>query len=253
MSQILSLIAGLVILFYPIAHGLLPFPGHLLVSFFSPFKEITWPNYPVGVPRQDLLGFDTVRMMYPWQAFTTQELRSGRLPLWNPHSFAGAPHLANWQSAVFFPFNWLYLVLPQSITWTMLVLLQPILATLFMYLFLRQFKFKSSTAIIVSLAYGFSGWMSAWIEWNSLGFAYAFMPLALLLLDKLHPLAILPLILITLSGHPQVSLLILGFCFIYALSRRLPLRWLILVFGLNLLITAAQWLPTVEYYREASR
>ncbi len=253
MSQILSLIAGLVVFFYPVARGLLPFPGHLLVSFFSPFKEITWPGYPTGVPRQDLLGFDTVRMMYPWQAFTTQELRSGRLPLWNPYSFAGAPHLANWQSAVFFPFNWLYLVLPQPIAWTMLVLLQPILATVFMYLFLRQLKFKSSTAIIVSLAYGFSGWMSVWIEWNSLGFAYAFLPLALLLLDRLRPLVLLPLILITLSGHPQVSFIVLFFCFIYGLSRRLPLRWLILVFGLNLLITAAQWLPTAEYYREASR
>ncbi len=249
---VFSLITASVLFFYPLFQGQLPFPGHLLVSFFSPFKEITWPGYPIGVPRQDLLGFDTVRMIYPWQSFTIRELKSGRLALWNPHSFAGAPHLANWQSAVFFPPNWLYLVLPQPVAWTILSFLQPVLAAVFAYLFLRH-KFKSQTATIMATAYGFSGWLAVWLEWNSLGFAYAFLPLALLLLDKLHPLAILPLTLITLSGHPQVSLLILIFCFIYGLSRRLPIRWLTLVFGLSLLITAAQWLPTAEYYREASR
>jgi len=253
-SLILSLIASLLVFFYPIIlKGNLPFPGHLLVSFFSPFKDQTWSGYPAGVPRQDLLGFDTVRMMYPWQSFTTQELRSGRLPLWNPYSFAGAPHLANWQSAVFFPPNWLYLVLPQPIAWTVLVLLQPILATTFMYFFLRHLKFSQLSRLVPALAYGFSGWMTAWLQWNSFGFAYAFLPLSLLLLDKLHPLALLPLALITLSGHPQVSFIVLIFCFIYGLSRRLPLRFLVLIFGLNLLITAAQWLPTAEYYREASR
>ena len=88
---ILALIAGLLVFFYPLLlKGQLPFPGHLLVSFFSPFNEITWTGSPTGVPRQDLLGFDTVRMMYPWQAFTTAELQAGRLPLWNPDSFAGA-------------------------------------------------------------------------------------------------------------------------------------------------------------------
>lgn len=230
-----------------------PFPGHLLVSFFSPFKEITWPGYPTGVPRQDLLGFDTVRQIYPWQSFSIREIMSGSLPLWNPHSFAGVPHLANWQSAVFFPLNWLYLVLSQPIAWTILVILQPLLAVLFMYLFLRHRRHSFLAATLAAIAYGFSGWMSAWVEWNSLGFAYAFIPLALLWLDKLRPWVILPLVLITLSGHPQVSLLILGFCFIYGLSRRLPLRWLAIIFSLNLLITAAQWLPTAEYYREASR
>jgi hypothetical protein len=240
-------------LFSLIIAGQLPFPGHLLVSFFSPFKEITWPGYPAGVPRQDLLGFDTVRMIYPWQAFNISEIKSGRLPLWNPSSFAGAPHLANWQSAVFFPLNWLYLFLPQLIAWTILIILQPILAAIFAYLFLRHLKFRPQTSTIAAIAYGFSGWMAVWLEWNSLGFAYAFLPITLLLLDKLHPLTIIPLVLITLSGHPQVSLLILLFCFIYGLSRRLPWRFLILVFGLNLLITAVQWLPTAEYYLEASR
>ena len=248
-----SLITALGVFFYPLFQGQLPFPGHLLVSFFSPFKEITWPGYPVGVPRQDLLGFDTVRMIYPWQAFNISEIKSGRLPLWNPYSFAGTPHLANWQSTIFSPLNWLYLLLPQPTAWTLLVLLQPILAILFMYFFLKHLKFKPITGVIAALAYGFSGWMAAWIEWNSVGFAYAFLPLALLLLDQLNLWSILPLVLITLSGHPQVSLLILLFCFIYGLSRRLPWRFLILVFGLNLLITAVQWLPTAEYYRAASR
>ncbi len=100
----------------------IPFPGHLLVSFFSPWKEESWPGYPAGVPRKDLLGFDSARMMGPWRKFMANQLRLGKFPTWNPYQFTGAPMMANSQSAVWFPPNWLYLAFPFSIAWSLLVL-----------------------------------------------------------------------------------------------------------------------------------
>ncbi len=55
-------------------------------------------------PRNRLL-IDPVLQFQPWLEFNRDELRAGRLPLWNPYAGRGVPHLANGQSAVFDPFH----------------------------------------------------------------------------------------------------------------------------------------------------
>ncbi|MCZ7542814.1 MAG: hypothetical protein M5R40_04420 [Anaerolineae bacterium] len=39
----------------------------------------------------------------PWRDFAFAELAAGRLPLWNPYLGGGAPLLANYQTAFFYP------------------------------------------------------------------------------------------------------------------------------------------------------
>src|SRR5205085_9135082 len=48
----------------------------------------------------------------PLRWFTSQELRAGRLPLWNPYNASGEPWLANPQTGVFYPPTWLFVALP---------------------------------------------------------------------------------------------------------------------------------------------
>lgn len=43
---------------------------------------------------------------YPWREYALALLRAGHLPLWNPYSGAGAPLLANYQSALLYPPAW---------------------------------------------------------------------------------------------------------------------------------------------------
>lgn len=238
----------------------IPFPGHLLVSFFSPWKEESWPGYPTGVPRKDLLGFDTARMMGPWRQFITEELKSGRLPTWNPHQFAGAPLLANFQSALFFPPNLIYLILPFNIAWTILVISQPILGSVGMYLLLKELFKKSLTInhqplIIAFLAvvYGFSAWMSVWIEWNIHGFVYALLPWTLLFVyrRKIFP-TILTISAIIFSGHPQMALIALTAAAVFAAVNH-NLKKFLLSAAVALFITSIQWIPAVRYYQQASR
>ncbi|MEK9164655.1 MAG: hypothetical protein AAB342_04785, partial [Chloroflexota bacterium] len=49
---------------------------------------------------------DTLLYFYPYWAYRAQSLLAGRLPLWNPYLFMGAPFLANSQAGVFYPLNW---------------------------------------------------------------------------------------------------------------------------------------------------
>ena len=38
-----------------------------------------------------LAGFDTLNNFYPWKHFLAEQVRQGRLPLWNPYVFSGMP------------------------------------------------------------------------------------------------------------------------------------------------------------------
>ena len=63
-----------------------------------------------------LTGVDIFLYFYPYKAYITEAIRHGRLPLWNPHLFMGAPLLANSQVGLFYPPNWLFLGLDVPIS-----------------------------------------------------------------------------------------------------------------------------------------
>ena len=56
-----------------------------------------------------LAGFDTQTYFYPYWTYTFDSLQQGRVPLWNPNLFTGAPFLANPQAAVFYPVSYTHL------------------------------------------------------------------------------------------------------------------------------------------------
>src|SRR5581483_9515088 len=50
---------------------------------------------------------DILVYVYPERFFNLDSLHRGFVPLWNPYITCGIPHLANWQSAFFYPPYWL--------------------------------------------------------------------------------------------------------------------------------------------------
>jgi hypothetical protein len=55
---------------------------------------------------------DLSQQFLSWRAFAAASLRAGHLPLWNSYTYSGEPFLAGFQSAVFYPPNLVFLVLP---------------------------------------------------------------------------------------------------------------------------------------------
>ena len=74
----------------------------------------------------------------PWRSFGFGQLRQGHLALWNPHIFSGAPYFGSFQSALLYPPNVLFLVLPlgPAINWS--IALHVFLAGAFTYLWTRR-------------------------------------------------------------------------------------------------------------------
>ena len=77
---------------------------------------------------------DLATQFVHWRGFGFGEIARGNLPLWNPHIYCGAPFLAGFQSALLYPLNILYLVLPlaKAINWG--IALHAFLGGLFFYL-----------------------------------------------------------------------------------------------------------------------
>ena len=61
---------------------------------------------------------------YPYHNVTASLLRQGQLPLWNPYSFSGMPLLGDGQTAMFYPPNWLFFLLPGAAALNYALILQ---------------------------------------------------------------------------------------------------------------------------------
>lgn len=240
--------------------GQVPLPANLLVSFYSPWKYYPQAGYPNG-PANKPIGFDVIRYFYPYRQFTTDQLKAGLWPLWNPYNFAGNVHLAAYQTAVFYPLNILYFLLPQVDAWSWLVILQPILAGLFMYLFLKEINLSSKGSFLGALAFAFSGWMMSWSE-ESLVIEHAalWLPLILYALERVGRkaptgnsfLLVLGLTCSILAGFLQMTIYVFAAAFGWSLFRKKTFVFLAAA-TTSLLISAVHWLPAMEAYFQSPR
>ena len=251
--------------------GLVPIQFNLLPSFYSPWKYFSWPEYQSGVPNKPI-GTDNPKLFYPYRKFTVDELKNGRVPLWNPYVFSGNIHAATYQAAVYYPLNFLYFILPLADAWSILVILQPILTGLFTFLFLKSQKISDKGSIFGALSFAFSGWMISWWE-ESIVIVHSilWLPLALygsvlLWEQNQHALKGFLLIVIALSmsilaGFLQMTLY-LGIVFFFwnmyllytSKNKSLgKLGWLAASVLLTLLVTGVQWLPAFEAYAYSPR
>ncbi len=134
----------------------------LLVSLF--FWRILTPNL---ADRQSFPPGDFSHQFWAFATFEVRELSAGRLPLWNPYTFAGAPFWADVQSAVFYPPSLLTILLSAPWGFSLFALeIEAIahfwLAAAFMYLFSRRLTRSRSAAFIAALTFTFSGYLTGY-------------------------------------------------------------------------------------------
>ncbi|MCX6356058.1 MAG: YfhO family protein [Candidatus Aureabacteria bacterium] len=125
----------------------------LLTLFF--LKDGLFARSPVVIA--DPMVIDLTHHVYPWKLFGFSSLQRGEIPLWNPYLFCGAPFIASWSSAMFYPLNALFLFLPvhTSINWSFA--LHIFLTGMFTYLFMRLVGVAEFGSLIASISFMFSG------------------------------------------------------------------------------------------------
>lgn len=155
--------------------------SHLLVIVIAPLV-LFWRWVIKG---EVLFWGTTLFQFWPWHSLVKSSLLAGEWPLWNPLLGNGTPLLANLQSAVFYPPNLIYLILPIEHGLTLSVILHLALAGLFMYLYGRTIGLDSFAALISALAYLLSGYLVGRTQFVPMVNAAAWLPLLLLLGERL--------------------------------------------------------------------
>jgi hypothetical protein len=134
---------------------------------------------PVTLLRGVFFLGDVQSYFYPYHVLPASLLKLGELPLWNPFAFSGLPLLADGQTALFYPPNWLFFVLPAEVALSYDILVQFSLAGIGMCLLLRTFGLWRSSAFLGAAVYMFCGCMTARIVHLSILSGAALMPWAL--------------------------------------------------------------------------
>ena len=208
---------------------------------------------------------DIVAAMTPYYAATAQSLAQDQWPLWNPLEMSGLPLLANGQSAVLYPPRLLHVVLdlPHATSWYFLLKLW--LCGMTAFLCARGIGMGPLAARVASVAWAFNTFNGVWCYWP-LPDVSAWLPILFYGVEMAARGRLRASIfgvasggaLMLLAGHPESAFAQALGAGVYLLLR-LGLSWTgprefvraagICLGGwvLALLLTAAQWLPLVEY------
>ena len=223
---------------------------------------------------------DTLHYIYPYWEHRSRTLLNGEIPLWNPYIFMGTPFLANPQSGVLYPLNWI--ILPFSVTDAakISIVSHILIASLGTYkLAIRSLKITQASAIVSAITFALGGHISAKIEQINQLQGLAWLPWILLInhyliysLDNrkklIRYILILSLLIAVqlLSGHTQSCFISLIGVLIWSsallrkyiqehtqINRTYKKYSYIYIFlsiatcyTIAVLLTAAQLLPTLE-------
>lgn len=167
---------------------------------------------------------------YPWRAYGFDVMRDLAIPFWNPYNGAGAPLLANYQSALLYPFHWIGVFLPLGITMSVTAALHLVIAGWGMWRLGVRLGFTPLGAGVAGIAFGMCGYLfarlhtfptitaAAWLPW----LIWALYGLVVARRVRDGGCAALFTALLLLAGHAQTawySLLIAGLFTLWIAAR----------------------------------
>jgi hypothetical protein len=205
-----------------------------------------------------------------WRQFGFDQLRHGHIALWNPHVFGGVPFMGGFQAALFYPPDWIYLVVPLHIAINFEIVLHVFLLGLFMAAWIKRLRLHPAAVLVASAVMMFGGAFFLHIYPGHLATldAMAWIPLLLRTVDELIDgpapkwvfIGIFALSMQVLAGHPQTVFNTLVTCSVYGAMRLLKApRWkhtvlAIVIVGVGVLaITAVQLWTGVQSTGEGTR
>ncbi len=213
---------------------------------------------------------DDIVVVLPWREFAMHSLGQFQIPLWQPYNGGGRPFLANIQTAIFNPVNWLHFILGHRWGFLLVHIVQLYLMGMFSHLYFRTLRIPAEVALIGAIACTYLGFMVVWLGGTQPS-TFLLFPLSLALLELRlsnrwanSRFAIAFSLVIAwevFAGHPEIILLNNVCAGLYLLYRLLTLprawgnwaaraRLMGLFVGSGLfgaLLAAVQLLPFLEY------
>ncbi len=126
----------------------------ILFAFFL-FGNTLFP--PEG---KMIYGGDIYDAYYFWKDYLANSIKSGIIPFWNPYNFSGTPFLAHPNINIFYPPNWLFILLPLNWSFSWYFFLHILIAGVNMYWLARNYTGRLGS-IFAAFTYAFGGFFVA--------------------------------------------------------------------------------------------
>lgn len=206
---------------------------------------------------------DLTLQFISWRDFGFREILTGNFPLWNPHIFGGTPYMASFQSALFYPVNYLHLFLPLGLAISWYCAIHTFLMGLFMSFWARYRGVGIAGQALAGVMAMFSGQYFLHVYAGHLPHlaAMVYVPLILLSVDALADgrswrwmlLGAGAVALQILAGHPQyvfyTGMIVVCYGLMRAIASASRLRLLMGTSGFYLLgasLACIQLVPGIE-------
>jgi hypothetical protein len=235
----------------------------LLIVLFLFGRALGSPDEVVSARNGDIS-----QQFIGWRLFAFDEIANGHWPLWNPYLFCGQSFVGNWQTAMFYPPNYLHLLLPMGQAMTAVIALHVYLGGLTLFAWIRYRGASRLASVVGATAYMLSA--------PILGHAYpghitwmcvvAWTPALFLAVDgyldtrraKYLWIGSGALAMQVLAGYPQPVYITLVGATLYVIlnltfDRLRALPGLAAMVALGVALSAIQFLPGVETGMESNR
>ncbi|MFO7975190.1 MAG: YfhO family protein [Candidatus Hydrogenedentota bacterium] len=186
--------------------------GECTIPGYYLYEHPPWEHYkpPEYVPVHNHPTKEYLFFFAKLNTLSRQFLQNGEWPLWNHLEAGGAPLLANYQSAVFWPFFLFHMVFDMWTAETVKMLLQLWFCGLTAYLCARGLRLSQGPARLFSIALMLGGFCITWFYWP-LPAVMGIVPLVFLgaefLVEQRYKKGFALLLtgatLILLAGHPE--------------------------------------------------
>ena len=200
---------------------------------------------------------------FPHRLYSIRLWETGHIPLWNPYLLCGFPQLADIQTTVLYlPNILLFSLLSPIAAFNLIILLHFSLAGIFTYLYMRELKSSTISALFSGVAYMFCGVLVNWANNAGVQNSLTWLPVILFLLEKVKNerkfiyviLASFSFAMLIFAGHPQIltsTAMVILFYIIYITILAQGNRCIIFSCGILILILGGllgtiQLIPTKE-------
>jgi hypothetical protein len=206
---------------------------------------------------------DFINTFLPFRLYAARAIAAGRVPLWAPELSLGAPFLANWQSAVLYPFSAAIHLLPGPVGVGLFLAFHFWVAAAGIDALLVRRGVTIEARLLGVTVYTFGGFLVSTAAWGHLAVA-AWTPFAIVAAERLAEApsagrfgALVAVLAVEILGGAPETLAQSAFLIVAAAAvasaRRSSALLVTLAIVLAAGIAAPQLLPTAEYARETTR
>ncbi|MBW3671346.1 MAG: YfhO family protein [Acidobacteria bacterium] len=223
------------------------------------------PPWQAVLPQNDTINEltnDIVLQFVPWSHEVREAWKSFSLPLWNESVGGGYPLMANGQSSALSPIRLLAIPIELGKSFSAEAAFKLLIALTFAYLWARRRHLSETASVVVSICFGFSMGLHAWLHFPHATTA-AMIPAIFYAVDRLvlderrSGVALVTVIFAVtlLAGHPETAahgISFGGFWFFVVLFTERRARWkqaigrMSLACVFSLLIASPFLLPFLE-------